>query len=189
MAALSRVRLTWTGAAVVGASTSTFFTTGDPGTLMGAFDDVVDAMKANLPDSLSAAFEGSGEIIESTTGLATGAWTETPPVPVVGTDSGGFAQGVGERIAWSTNAFENGRRVRGSTFIVPLGAGAYTDGGILNATMRAAHNAAVATFLGVMAGDMVIYSRPSPGGSDGGFASVTGGNIPPSISWLRSRRT
>lgn len=189
MVAVNRVQIGWTGTAVVGGGVSTLYTLGDPHDLMVAFRSLVDTMKANLPTGLTITFPTSGEILDSATGQATGAWTAAAVTAVTGTDSGAYAGGVGQRIAWSTDSFANGRRIKGSTFIVPLGAGAYDTNGTLNGTMNATHNAAVTTFLTAMAGDFVILSRPSAAHPTGGVASVTSGRIPDQISWLVSRRT
>ena len=49
-----------------------------------------------------------------------------------GSGQGGFAAGVGARVVWETGAVRNGRRVRGSTFVVPIWSSAYETNGTLH---------------------------------------------------------
>lgn len=189
MADISRVRVELTGPAVIGPSVTTLHTTGAPGALMSAWSLLLIAFKPNSPSTLTWTFPSSGEVIDSTTGLATGTWTATPPPSIVGSDNGSYAAGVGERIVWGTDTFHAGRRIKGSTYIVPLGAGAYATDGRLNATMRGTQQTAVNTFVTAMSGAFCILTRRSARNPIGGLAAVTSGTVPNSVSWLRSRRT
>jgi hypothetical protein len=94
---------------------------------------------------------------------------------------------VGTRVSWQTNSIHNGRRVRGSTFIVPIASQFYTDQGLISPA-----NLAV---LDLAAGELRqntnigVFSRPTKKGVAGAWSKITGNTVAPGVSWLRSRRT
>jgi hypothetical protein len=90
---------------------------------------------------------------------------------------------------WGTGTFSGGRRIKGSTYIVPVGAGGFSVAGTPNAGMVTNWNTALATFLSTMAGNLVIVTRPTAAHPVGGHAVVTTGTTPPKVSWLVTRRT
>lgn len=102
------------------------------------------------------------------------------------------AAGVGARARWQTNGVRNGRRVIGTTFIVPLSADQYEVNGTLgSSTITAIVNAGNALIgLASVAGhQMVVWSRPSgPGLANGIIHPVTGCNAPDKVAWLRTRK-
>lgn len=181
--------MTYSGNAVVGASVSTLYTLGTPAALMSAATTLLNGIKGNLPVSLTIGFQGSGEVIDVATGKATSSWASTPPAAVVGTDVGSFTQGVGYRLVWNTGTFSHGRRIKGSTYVVPVGHGAYNTAGLPNATVVSGWQGFLNTFVANMAGNLVIVTRPSAKYPVGGHAAVTTGQVSPKVSWLTSRRT
>lgn len=100
----------------------------------------------------------------------------------------GFALGVGARVVWNTSGIFGGRRVRGSTFIVPLTIGSYEGAGQITAGVIATMQGAANTLAGFGPDGMFIWSRPQPG-TPGEAQTVTGAIAPDRVSWLRSRRT
>jgi hypothetical protein len=188
MVDVSRVQVTVGGSGVVGPSVTTLYTTGTPLSLMTAWSTFLNAIKGNTPLAITWQFPSAGEVIDSDTGKPTTSWTATPPGPITGGDAGVFAQGVGERIVWGTDVFHNGRNIRGSTFLVPMGAGTFSANGNLNNTVRAAHETAARAFVTAMAGAFCILTRKSDTNPIGGIAAVKNATIPNNVSWLRSRR-
>jgi hypothetical protein len=88
---------------------------------------------------------------------------------------------------WRTSGLRHGRRVQGSTFIVPLALGSYqSDGTLVDANVTTIRNAAQ-TLLGSQA--LQILSKATPGTSDGQANPVISVTVPDKVSWLRSRRT
>lgn len=191
MADLARVRVTWSGAAVVGDSVSTFYTTGTGPGLNTSLRAFFDSIKARLPVLITLNFPSGGEIINSIDGKPIGSWTNTAPAAVSGTDNGNLVQGAGMRIVWNTAAYRNGRRVRGSTFLAPAGVGSFDTNGLPSTGTVGVVDAALAAFVaGWGTNPLVVYTRPNPAGAgNGGYATVTSANLPRKASSLRSRRT
>lgn len=187
---LDRVRVSWEGPALVGPGVSTFYATaGNGAALSSALKTFFDAIKGYFPSSkVTWSFPNTGEVIDSATGQATGAWSGGTFQTVAASGAGtSWANGVGARVRWNTGVYHNGRRVRGSTFLVPLQSGVYdTDGTLVGSAVTAMQTAAAALVTAVPT--MGIHTRPHPGAADGGFATVASAEVPDKVSWLRSRR-
>jgi hypothetical protein len=188
MANLARVLVTWAGVPVTGGGISSFF-----------FDEAHEGFQADVaafltavtglcPAGLAITVPTSGDLVDIATGALTGTWSEGSGT-VINTSSGvAYAAGVGMRTTWRTNGIRNGRRVVGSTFLVPLVTSAYqTDGTIVNAT-REAVQAAAEDLVVASGANMKIWSRPV-NGSGGQASTVLEAVVPDKVSWLRSRRT
>jgi len=189
--AIHRIRVTWSGGALVGPGVSTFYAkTMSSDALLTAIKDFYTAIVMQVPTGVQWNVLSSGDIINESDGTLAGSWSFPG---AGGTVSSGFAEtfvnGVGARVKWRTNGIHNGRRVTGSTFIVPIPISKYEGGGNLVAnivnTLQSAGDALVAA----SGGDMVIWSKPAKGGSDGESSVVTSCQAPDLVSWLRSRRT
>lgn len=128
-----------------------------------------------LPNEVTISFDTAADSIEPTTGALIGTAPVTAPAPVTGTGAGVWSAGAGVRIDWLTDAFRNGRRVRGRTFMVPAVSGAFgSDGRVLPAQITAT-DAAATTMLTALSGanlPLTIWSRPDTG--IGGNMSVVG---------------
>lgn len=195
MATINRLRVSWSGSPVTGPGLSTFYF--DPATGGGAADDVetfFNAIKTAFPNGISWTIPSNGDQIADSTGELTGVWSAPGEGGVV-TSSGGanWAQGVGMRVRWNTAGIYRGRRVKGTTFLVPLLANAYTSDGTLDNAYVSTVQTAAAAMIAANPG-FVVWSRPVPVGP-GGPATVGESNFVTSasavdgISWLRSRRT
>jgi len=184
---MKRIRVEWSGAAVVGPGVSTFYLA-DSVTAVGPLLTFFGSIANKFPAELSWTVPNVGDVIDVTTGELTAGTTFTGGGGQVatGTDSR-YAQGVGARIRWSTAAVFNGRRLAGSTFLVPLEGYCYDNTGSLDGTNLSQMQTAVNTLVGAL--DMLVWHRPTPGGSNGGSASIIAGTIPDKVSTLRSRRT
>ena len=189
MANIDRLRVAWSGAPVVGAGLSTFyFGPGHGAGMPGAVKAFFTAIKATVPGGVTWTIPNGGDTIDDTSGTLVGAWTDTGGGTVTSGGTGvNFALGVGGRIVWETAGIFKGRRVRGSTFIVPLvidyfeGAGAISSVALTNWAGSAAALISAAPSLRV-------WSRPS-GGVAGASSTVTSATTPDAVSWLRGRRT
>lgn len=187
MATVSRVEAQWSGPGITGPALSVFYTIGLGGDLAVELRAMYQAIRDLIPTGHSVLVSGAGETYDSVTGAFTGVWTADPaPAVVTGNGSGGFAAGAGGRLVWTTNGVTNSRRVRGSTFIVPLGGNSYNaSGGITSASVG---SAAAAAFVAATAGEFVIWTRPI-GGAGGKVSEVVAGTMPAVTTSLRSRRT
>lgn len=191
MATLARLEVTWSGTPVVGGGISTFYTSNsDPSAFYTAVRAFFVAVGPSIATGVTFSFTGSGDTIEDTTGELNGSWSMTTPTAVAASGSSNWAMGVGARVRWLTAGITRGRRVRGATFLVPLGGNLYDGtGSIADATVTTLANAAN-TLRAADSGSMRIYSRPSgAGATDGAAHAVTSSDLPDRVSWLRSRRT
>lgn len=187
--AIQRLRVEWSGTSVEGAGVTTFYADAD-GTMAiqvgagGFFDEVLDL----LPPGTTITIPAGGDVLDESTGTITGAWgggsstVKTQSLPQA------YAAGVGARVVWETGGIRNGRRVKGSTFVLPLGNTCYENDGSLTAATITALDAACAAMLAQVPTQMRVWSRPTatlPGVAH----PVLGYSVPDKVSWLRSRRT
>lgn len=184
---LCRMRVTLSGSAVVGASVLTLYSNATGSGLPAATKTWLDASKANFPSSLVFTIPNGGDLINEATGALTGSWSDGGGGTVTGTGVGGFAIGVGARVKWTTSGITAGRRVRGTTFLVPLMGGSFETDGRLRAATITSLDTPLQAFLTGMAGHLTIWSRPVPGRA-GTHHDVTAAVIPNNPSTLRSRR-
>lgn len=185
---IHRIRCEWGGSPVEGPGLSTFYAVDSPALLTPKLVLFFEAIKLQLPPGATIRVPNDGDTLEATTGTLTGVWSSTGGGTSTSTETGVYAKGVGARITWNTDLVENGRRVRGATYIVPLLAGAYqADGTIATSSLNAIQAAADALVTG-MAGDLAVWHRPGPKGA-GVPAVVVSATVKDQVSWLRSRRT
>lgn len=181
--------MTWSGSPVVGPGLTTFFTsnTGTAG-FPADVKTLITSWAGNVPTGVTWTVPISGDLIDDGTGGLSGTWSvASGGGTVVSSAAGSFASGVGCRIRWGTDGVVGGRRVVGSTFVVPLAVGAYqSDGTILDSVVTALSAAAV-TFRS-RSGGVKIFSRPIVGRL-GSNSNVIDSSVPDKVSWLRSRRT
>jgi hypothetical protein len=186
---LAKVEVVLTGTGVVGGGVSTFYCleSGVSG-LPDALETFYGVVAANSPDNVTFTVPSSGDVIDDTSGELSGTWS-TPGEggSFAGAASSGFQMGVGARIRWNTPGTRGGRRVVGTTFLVPLASSAFTtDGFLLTTVQTALQNAGTAL---IAAHEFRILSRPSGPLPDGISWTVVSCAVPLNVSWLRSRRT
>lgn len=186
MASLDRIKITWTGMPG-GPGVSQIYATSAAGA-RPALSSWINAWKYLVPDNTTLTIEGSGDTIDSSTGLITGTWSDGASIPAVGTGSSSqyFAAG-GACITWSTGGVVAGRRVKGRTFLVPLTSLAY-QGSALVGTAVSAIQTATNTLLGSGNVFWVLHRPTTPGGSDGSAFQITSGLVKNHQAILSSRR-
>lgn len=186
---LLRVRAILSGAGSGAPAVSFFYCdamqTGFPAAVRAFYNSIAGV----IPNTISVQVDGSGDIILDTDGSLQGTWSEATPAAVAGTNNNGFVAGVGCRIRWNTAGVRGGRRVKGTTFLVPLGKDIYTGAGQLDDSFLPSIVTAGNTLRTAASGAMRIWSRPHKNASDGTSHDVTGVQVPDMVSWLRSRRT
>lgn len=194
MVAISRVKVEFSGSAIVGAGSASFFTTGQVGNLRTPLIALWNQLRTAMPASLSIVIPNSGEVLDDVTGDLTDVWTEGTAYTATGTSSAIFAKGVGMRLVWLTGGTTRNRRVRGSTYVVPLYAQAYDLDGTIESAVLAATRTNAENFVAATQSDFVIWTRPrpAPGGigpaTPGKSSGVTGSFVPDAVTTLRSRR-
>ena len=187
--ALQRLRCEWTGTGVEGPGLTTFFAEAD-GTLaisVGA-GGFFTAVRTIIPTGTSIYVPNGGDVIDELTGTLIGTWGTSGGTTITASGTGNFAGGVGARVVWETDTIRGGRRVRGSTFVVPLVASRYETNGTIDSTALSAMTTAISDMLVQVPTQMRVWSRPRPGLTGAGV-QVQRGIAPDKVSWLRSRRT
>lgn len=199
MTQIGRIRVTWSGTPVVGPGVSTFYltdtiTAGWPAALVTFFN----AVKNYVPTGVTWTVPGTTDLIETTTGQLTGVTTPGGGGTVL--SSGGavdYKPGVGGRVRWTSGGIVGGRKVTGTTFLVPM-TSQETPNGVLQALTVTNITAAANAYIANAAFEAGVYSRPRPAGVRNGvpYAAragsvypILGSNVPTGITWLRSRRT
>jgi len=188
MANLARVRAEWTGSTVTGGGVSTFYFDEAAEGWTSLLANFYATFQAFLPSGTTIKVLSVGDLIDVATGQITGSFTDGTDQTVSGNASGVWAAGVGARFVWTTAGIHNGRRVKGSTFIVPLAANEYDVLGTIKDSSITTMVGAATTLLGALPNAMKIYSRPV-NGAGGQASTVLSGSMPDKVSWLRSRRT
>lgn len=183
------MRVRWAGGPITGPAISTlYFSAGSSG-MTTALRSFFVSIASLLPTQVSVQIDAAGDQLNDTNGHLAGVWTDTTVSSVAGTDGSGWIDGVGGRVRWVTGGVFGGRRVVGSTFIVPMGRGSYTVNGQPDGSTATTLQAAANAFVTASAGHFLIWSRPHDGGSDGISSLVVAANASTDVSWLRSRRT
>ncbi len=186
MATIDRIRCEWTGGTGL-PGVSTFYALPAATGAVAALDTFWQVVDAYLPDGVSVTTPNSGDSIESTTGELVGGWTSTGGATRTGTLTTDWAAGVGLRVTWQTNSVLRGRRVKGATFLAPLLVSVFDNNGTLDSTVQSTILAGANVL--AAASVLEVWSRPTtPGGSDGGYSSVTSATIADRPTSLRTRR-
>lgn len=143
-----------------------------------------------LPSVVSIQVDPEVSVVEDTNGEMVNSFTARELVPVQGEDAGPFVSASGGVVNWRTGGFRRGRRVRGRTFVIPLGGSVQdTDGGITDAARGVLLTAAATLTDAAGSPDLMVYARPSTkGATDGAAFVVTGATVPNKLAVLRSRR-
>lgn len=152
---------------------------------------------AHLPDELRLLVSPVVDTYDRATGdLFSSHTAATAPATVAGTSTAGYAGGAGVKVTWNTNQIRDGRRVRGSTFIVPIAGSVWTaNGNIGTVAATAINNAATQLINDLNTGStpLGIWSRPREATETrearAGFATeVVSGNVGNKSAILRGRR-
>jgi len=197
MATLDRIRVAMAG--FPGAPGVMTFYASDALTFVDPLHAWLIAIATAMPTDVQLTIESQGDVIEDQTGTINGTWTTTVGATVPGLSTGSYAAPCGYVAEWLTSGFFSGRRLRGRTFVVPLGGASYfTDGTILDGSL-ADFRAAAATLVTSTAGNFRIWQRPRKArpadgthpavtARVGGSGAVSSSRIPDKVAVLRSRR-
>ena len=184
MTEIYRVRSIWTGFPGGPGVTTMYFL--DTATAVGSIHTFWGVVAAKLPNDVHIQVENAGDILEDSTGALTGAWSSSAVSSVAGAMSDAYSAPSGAVVDWNTETIAGGRRLRGRTFIVPLGGPNYqTDGSLATLTVSALQGAAD-DLVASQSASFVIWHRGT--GSDGSSGLVTSAKVPDLAAVLRSRR-
>lgn len=191
--AITRITAVWSG--FRGApGYSNFYFAGDfadTATLEGcaaAVRSFFFAFEDFLPSSVTIGIRGNAEVIDEATGQIQSQADFEAPADVGGGIGDSYSAASGAVVNWNTNGYRSGRRVRGRTFLVPLGANAYDNQGDLNNTaLGEIRNGAEFLSGGSAPAPFVVWSR-GRNGAAGTAEPVVSHTVPDLGAVLRSRR-
>lgn len=206
MASIAKVLINWTGFIGAPGYTNLYFRNATPGIIdqsvvdnaVSKVEALVTAIRPVLPNTVTIGTNASVEEINDATGELVAFWTGTVAAPVVGGQLAAYSAASGAVMNWSTNTVRNGRRIRGRTFIVPLGGSSFDTNGTLDSSeLTILQNAATALRAASGAARLVIWARPVPEQPGppvvpavaGASAEVTSSNVPDMGAILTSRRS
>lgn len=197
MTSLFRVRTALTGfSGGPGVSTMYFL---DTGTAIPSVRAFWEALAGVLPNSITVQVSNVGDEIESTTGALVGSFQKTAVPPTLGTNTSAYPAPAGAVVSWRTNTVADRRRLRGRTFIVPMGGNAFEINGTLSAPVLTQIGNAAQALVFEQSLSMVVWhrpraarpvdgSRPAVTARLGSHGLVTGSRVPDLAAVLRSRR-
>lgn len=163
-----------------------------PEAAVTALREAFFAVRTYLPDEVTISFPPGYSELQNQTGQVVDFGSITPPAPVIGTNSNAWAGGAGVRLVWDTNVVARGRRVRGSTFLVPMAQAAFSNSGVVSPAAVTAINTAFNTYLSTAAASAtrpMIYTRPLPGEPGSGSGNhITAVNTAVRPATLRKRK-
>lgn len=198
MTEIIRIKINWTGFTGAPGYTNLYFRDFTDGPVNQAMADgamtkvstFLTGIKNIIPTTVTLAIDPIADVLEETTGELTNSLTIVPPAPVVGGATGVYSAASGVCISWTTAGIRNGRRIRGRTFLVPLGGTQYdTNGTIVDTTVTLIRNQANLLRTQDGTGDLGIWARPtSKGATDGVWYLVNGAAVKDKVAILRSRR-
>ena len=149
------------------------------------------AFRPSMPTNCVTGVDSTVAELDENHGNIEAFWNAVPSSPAAGASAGQYAAGSGVCVNWGTDGVWNGRRVRGRTFIVPIGLLGLQDDGTLDGPRLTTWRAATATFAGSAgAARLVVWRRPSdiPLFINGGAYDVNSTSISDKVAQLRSRR-
>lgn len=198
MADLARVTINWTGFVGAPGFTNLYFSPAAGGDVTQAVVDAAVAKadawlsqyKSSFPTAVTTGIDPSVEVIESSNGELQAFMTGTPAAASAGGDAGTFSSATGVVTSWYTPGIRNGRRIRGRSFMVPMGPTAYqSDGTIATTKLTGWRTAANTLIANVDAARLAVWSRPSaPAATDGIAYDVISANMNDKVAVLTSRR-
>ena len=159
------------------------------GTSVQLFADAVrlgfTSFSGIIPNDVQISFDTEAIEMDVSTGQLTGVHGVTAPAPITGGSAASWAPPVGARVDLLTNSVVAGRRLRGRTFIVPLGSSAFSvDTGQILTSARDDMNEGFEVFRDdALNWSLGVYSR-----THGVLADVTQCSANIEAAVLRSRR-
>lgn len=184
--AMNRCRVSLTGVGGLPGVATFYF--GSSTTDMSALRTFWDAVKANFPNAVQIQVANSGDTINETTGVITGAWSGPSQAVIVGTGGvGSYLSTAGAMIRWNTPQVVDGRRPIGKTYLVPAMNGVFDSAGTIANASVTAYQAAAAALITAYAGEMKIFHRKNAKGV-GVACTITSATCPDKQVVLRSRR-
>lgn len=178
MAMLIRQTMVWSGVAGLPGYTQFYHSVSDPiSTSAQAGNDSVTDFFSNqsslLPEDITFTMDPVYQVIDEATGEIDSEGTVgVSNAPFQGTYVGGWSAQVGVLVEWLTGTYIRGRRLRGRTYVVPLGGVGDADGTLTSATLDVVRGGSAA--ITGSSEDFRVWHRPvaGAGGSSSGISSA-----------------
>lgn len=196
------VRTTWAGTTggpgltqlAIAAGEGGFWSPEQTQGAVNAVHDFWEDVIAYLPNEIALTVEPVvDQYNEVNAELVSSVVAGTTPGVVNGINTAAYTMAAGLKITWATGVIRYGRRIKGSTFIVPAASSVYTNTGVVDGVVATAFNTAASTLLTSLQAlemDLVVWSRPkaAPDVRPGAFAPVISGSTGTKGAILRGRR-
>ena len=197
MARIERVRVALTG--FIGAPGVCTFYGLNATALYPEIVNLWGGLALKMPSRVSIKVENSGDALEDTTGAVVGSWSIASATGVAGADNGPYAAPIGACLTWLTETILDRHRIKGRTFVVPLGDSQYAQDGTLQDATVVDLSALCATYVTAGTANALIWhrpvtaraatpTRPARVARAGGHGIITGSRVKDQVAVLRSRR-
>lgn len=184
MTTLGRLRVSWTG--FTGApGLSTFYAEDTGSGFCAAVLNFFTQIRGVLPNVVTITVPSEGDLINDASGALVGAWSDTGGGTTTGNGGTTYAGPVGAVVHWNTGAIINSRRLRGSTFIVPVASGFDDTDGTVSSGGLSTLRTQASNLVGAVA---TLRAWHRPGNTSGSSALITSASVPDKMVVLRSRR-
>lgn len=154
--------------------------------------DIYAGIVSKMPQGCKVQTLAEVTLLDVTTGKAVGAIAATslPDVLVAQGGPGKTSRATQATLSLGTDTFINGRRLRGRVYVGPIGTDALNDDGTVRTDVQTAIGEGFRPLCadGLSDGQVVVFHRPTKGGSDGGASPVTSYIVRSLPGTLRSRR-
>jgi hypothetical protein len=150
----------------------------------------LNAWRPYFPVGVTTQLDSVVTEINTGTGAQIGFFNATVAAAAPGQDSAGYSAASGACINWSTAGVRNGRRIRGRTFMVPIGGTGFDGTGTLADNRLQFMRSSTATMLANQtSSQLIVWSRPTKAAPDSGEPwPVSAYSIPDKAAILTSRR-
>jgi hypothetical protein len=161
----------------------------DAADALGHVATFATAISAEIPVGVNVQARAEVLVVDEANGDITGSWTVSPAPPLKpGQSAGVYSRLSGGCINWSTDLFVDSRRVKGRTYIVPVGQGKMQSDGTLDPAFLTEMNTAGVAMLGLTPAFSVWHRPSTHAAADGALGHVISLRVPDKAIKLSSRR-
>lgn len=191
MPTIIRHTAVWTGAPGLPGYTQFHreVTAGIPGQAQTSHDQIstfFGVFASLIPADITVTVSPVYQIIDVATGMITSEDTVgDPSAPIAGAFVSTWSGQVGVLVEWLTGTFIGGRRLRGRTYLVPLGNVGDDDGTLPGGTISTLQSASA--YITQAGAEFVVWHRPVAN-AGGQVSTITSAVIRDHAAVLRSRR-
>ena len=151
------------------------------------------ALQPYITNDITFNFPTTGYVIDDADGVAKGVWTAGAQGTIQGSDAGGYSLASGGVVNWLTGQLNSrGHKIKGRTFIVPIGASHYGSDGAIAAGVATIIQTAANNLIAQTGQALYVFARPGKTAAGvsyaGTSAKVTSAQFKGKVAVLKSRR-